>query len=384
MSTQIAATISQEFLENCFTVSAQALCCYDFCLTFTREVKFMWKLKPSIGSILFFTLRYPALCNTIMVILGYLSWGSWQSQLVSAFPICVGGYAYEKPGCMLNDTADVGEQSLCAHDSELTDRSCTVMMRLEMAGDVLILTSSSIFTAVRIYALSGRGRWRLCYMLVLGLINPVMSTYTFVLSAPYLARLTPHYQTCDIDTQWLGDIGEFRTLTSGMMCARASGVIFDAIALLLTWLSIKRVIRARNQPDEPESDHRSVSGLGTMTVVLMRDTAVYFGQVVARLLPSKVTHLPSSPGQFLDAVSTWSAVMTSILLSRLMLDLRQANSTDSAGGTYISHALTTMAFDGPSRNSASAVEEEMDSDLFGSESEVEGADSDVVREPEMP
>ncbi|TFY51658.1 hypothetical protein EVJ58_g10449, partial [Rhodofomes roseus] len=79
-------------------------------------------------------------------------------------------------------------------------------MRLEMAGDVLILTSSTVFTAVRIYALSGRSRWRLGFTLALGLVNPVMSTYTFILSAPYLARLTPRYQTCDIDTQFLGDM----------------------------------------------------------------------------------------------------------------------------------------------------------------------------------
>lgn len=47
----------------------------------------MWKLKPSAVSLLFFTLRYPALLNTIMVVFGYLSWGTWQTQLVSSsFP----------------------------------------------------------------------------------------------------------------------------------------------------------------------------------------------------------------------------------------------------------------------------------------------------------
>ena len=43
----------------------------------------MWSFRPSIGSTLYFTLRYPMLFNTIAVVLAYLSWGSWQTQLVS-------------------------------------------------------------------------------------------------------------------------------------------------------------------------------------------------------------------------------------------------------------------------------------------------------------
>lgn len=34
----------------------------------------------------------------------------------------------------------------------------------------------------------------------------MVSQYTFVLSTPYLAHVTPHYQTCDIDTKLLGDM----------------------------------------------------------------------------------------------------------------------------------------------------------------------------------
>lgn len=43
----------------------------------------MWRLRPSMGSTLYFTLRYPMLFNTIAVVLAYLSWGSWQTQTVS-------------------------------------------------------------------------------------------------------------------------------------------------------------------------------------------------------------------------------------------------------------------------------------------------------------
>lgn len=60
----------------------------------------------------------------------------------------------------------------------------------------------------------------------------------------------------------------------GMMCARGSGVIFDAVALVLTWKSIKRVTRANSQAAVHEASHRSGSsaGYGTLSLVLMRDS----------------------------------------------------------------------------------------------------------------
>ncbi|OSX61039.1 hypothetical protein POSPLADRAFT_1047321 [Postia placenta MAD-698-R-SB12] len=42
-----------------------ALYCYDYCLTFDREVKFFWGRRPSLAATLFFTFRYAALLNTI-------------------------------------------------------------------------------------------------------------------------------------------------------------------------------------------------------------------------------------------------------------------------------------------------------------------------------
>lgn len=68
--------------------------------------------------------------------------------------------------------------------------------------------------------------------------------------------------------------------------------------------------------------------------------------------------------------------MTSILLSRLMLDLRQSNTTESAGGTYISHALTTMMFDGPPAVGGPVRSEEgsAGSSLSDPDDEVEGSD----------
>jgi len=102
MSDALATALQQDFLENSLYFAATALCCYDFCLTFGREVQFVWHAKQSMATLLFYCFRYPALLNTIFVVLGYLPWLNWQ-----------------------------------------TTQSCVIIVIFEMAGDILILTSSA-------------------------------------------------------------------------------------------------------------------------------------------------------------------------------------------------------------------------------------------------
>ncbi|KZT71739.1 hypothetical protein DAEQUDRAFT_95841 [Daedalea quercina L-15889] len=88
MRDHVAAVIQQDFLGNCFTVSAQALFCYDSFLILPREVQFMWNLKPTMASILYFSLRCPMSFNILAIVLAYLSSGSWQSNLVTVLSSC--------------------------------------------------------------------------------------------------------------------------------------------------------------------------------------------------------------------------------------------------------------------------------------------------------
>lgn len=66
--------------------SGPALCCYDFFLCFPREARYMWKSRPTLGSLLYFTLRYPMLFNVIAVLFAYMPRNGQQSQLVSTEP----------------------------------------------------------------------------------------------------------------------------------------------------------------------------------------------------------------------------------------------------------------------------------------------------------
>lgn len=62
-----------------------ALCCYDYCLTLGDEIQYVWRNKPSISTILFCGFRYPAVVNTVFMILGLHAWLSWQNDRVSVY-----------------------------------------------------------------------------------------------------------------------------------------------------------------------------------------------------------------------------------------------------------------------------------------------------------
>ncbi|OCH89287.1 hypothetical protein OBBRIDRAFT_732855, partial [Obba rivulosa] len=59
-----------------------ALCCFDYCLTFSREVRYVHQARQSLTSFLFYVLRYTALFNTIFEILELLPAWKGENDLV--------------------------------------------------------------------------------------------------------------------------------------------------------------------------------------------------------------------------------------------------------------------------------------------------------------
>ncbi|KAI0760256.1 hypothetical protein C8Q74DRAFT_213959 [Fomes fomentarius] len=53
---------------------ATALFCFDYSITIGSEVRLIWPRRLSGPSILFYTVRYPALLNTLFVILNEVLW----------------------------------------------------------------------------------------------------------------------------------------------------------------------------------------------------------------------------------------------------------------------------------------------------------------------
>ncbi|KZT71740.1 hypothetical protein DAEQUDRAFT_723831 [Daedalea quercina L-15889] len=132
-----------------------------------------------------------------------------------------------------------------------------------------------------------------------------------------------------------------------MICARLSAVVFDAVVLVFTWWRIRHVMGMRHYSDPSEWSCCSNMRYGRATVVIMRDTALYFGILcvinVAGIVINSINISGLRGPKFVAAVSTWTGVMTSILISRLMLDIQASH--DSEGSSRNSQILTTLIFD---------------------------------------
>lgn len=76
-----------------------------------------------------------------------------------------------------------------------------------------------------------------------------------------------------------------------------------------------------------------------VSVVLIRDTTFYFSlQLIVNILGISIGSLTS----LLIPMSTWIAILTSSLLSRLLFDLRKVSAEGL--GVSITHTMGTLAF----------------------------------------
>lgn len=269
-----------QFNYECYIyIAATAFYCYDYCLTFSDEVRFVWKARPSVIAALFYVFRYTALFNTVFMILGLHAWPSWQS-----------------------------------------DRSCTILVRTEMVCNILLLSSAALFGAFRVYAICDRRLLPFVATLLLGLINPAISIYTFIINEPIL--ITFPRLTCGLQTQ-----EEYAQLYDKLIQgARGSSLLFDLVVLIITWTKLRVAAM----------DIRSQA---RVSVVLIRDTTFYFSlQLIVNILGISIGSLTS----LLIPMSTWIAILTSSLLSRLLFDLRKVSA--EGPGVSITHTMGTLAF----------------------------------------
>lgn len=289
-------------LENYLYFSATTLCWYDYFLTLDREIKFIWKAEQSLATILFYFYRYPGLLNFIIELLGRMSWHNWQ-----------------------------------------TDARCGAVLHTQMALDLMILISSSIFAALRVYAIFNRDRFLFSLVLISGLINPIISIYIFVMSSTELDAVK-QFQGCMLDI--IGNQHRYELL---MMIARAASVVSDGIVLILT--CVKTLERNKSQ-------NSTGSRKETLRGILFKDTAICFGLLcivnVIGIATGRLT-------EFIEIWTMWTAILTSVLLSRLTLDLREVHAAEVDSYELFSRTLRELSFASPARGEGSR---ELDSDVL--------------------
>ncbi|KZT72286.1 hypothetical protein DAEQUDRAFT_722950 [Daedalea quercina L-15889] len=271
---QDADEIRALYLQNTLYYSAVALCCYDYLLTLGDEIAYVWRSKRRLSALLFCGFRYPALLNTVFMILGSRAFPSWQSN-----------------------------------------HSCFILVQAQSVGAMLTMASAAMFTALRLSAIYDKSLWIFWIVFLTGMTSPAISTYFSVILKPDLVTIGP-LTTC---AGYVSDDqkSSYNASTLLVIVRSALSLLADALVFVLTW---RKLIRAR------EATRCSMS----LVSVLIEDTAIYF------LLLCIVNLVGIGLGHFFSlaiGMSLWTLTLTSSLLSRLLLDLHKASESDNTMDT---------------------------------------------------
>ncbi|KZT64719.1 hypothetical protein DAEQUDRAFT_732263 [Daedalea quercina L-15889] len=278
-------SLAEEFLrknyllENFFYITVAVLSCYDICLTLDREVTHVWKSQQTMATVLFFGLRYCQPVNMVLEILGRLTWSSSRS-----------------------------------------DQSCSVIVHLQMAMDIIPLVCATVLCAIRISAIFMGSRMLFSAVAITGVVNPVIYIYIYSRAIPRdfglssyqteypFLKVIADYQVCSLH------VSQSRTAYVGwMMAARAASFIGDALILGLT---LVKTLPQYNQQQ-----------MGSIKQILHRDTILCFGILcIIDVIGLATGFFP----QLIEIWQTWTSTLTSVLLARLYLDMREASAMEAA------------------------------------------------------
>ncbi|PCH35337.1 hypothetical protein WOLCODRAFT_145771 [Wolfiporia cocos MD-104 SS10] len=274
--------IVQAYIFDWLNVAVAVSICYDYGLTLGHEIEYVWKSQWSFVNILFYTFRYSAMLSTIPIILDVAHPTDWQNS----------------------------------------DVQCTATTWTQLVLGFASSTSAAIFSAMRVYAMTNRSLWLSLVILAFALVYPAIVGYALIISEPAsVVVAAPTARSCS------SSVRNFARWTRWMMGSRASSVVSDGLILLITWF----------QTRQSTSQDERLGQRPTITNVLMKDTAIYFGILfVLNVLGIAVGRI--KPGDADILFAAWIPLITAIILSRLLLHLRKMSSDDE-GEELLSQSL---------------------------------------------
>ncbi|EED84730.1 predicted protein [Postia placenta Mad-698-R] len=171
----------------------------------------------------------------------------------------------------LNGTGDVDalrhpilcDQILCSldyHDNWLevvamaqypAESSCEVIIKIEMALNMILLCSAAYYAALRVYAIFEQQKVWFLATLAIGMINPICCLYIFVRSSSNYFKLPVPAGGCSVTT--------FVDSTGYMIGGRATSIGLDGLVFCFTWWKTRSI-----RPS-------------TIVAILNRDSSIYFG-----------------------------------------------------------------------------------------------------------
>ncbi|KAH8103472.1 hypothetical protein BXZ70DRAFT_1005886 [Cristinia sonorae] len=220
-----AATISQLRFNFSCNVAATAIVIFDYFLTFSREVRCLWKRKASVATVIFILERYAIICLGIMRM--------YPSKMDSL-------------------------------------GSCKAHQIASQAMTILVISGIGLFTAFRSYAITGKITVMVILVFLCGMFAPAANIYNF-------ARPREYVYDRDMSICYVRPTAEaIRKTPTISMCmpilVRSITILGDVLVLAVTWNKSYGVYREslRLRNFRPK-----------IAIMLLRDGTLYFVALAA-------------------------------------------------------------------------------------------------------
>ncbi|CAL1698806.1 unnamed protein product [Somion occarium] len=277
----VAEKVFEMRIANTFAVAATTLLIFDYLLTLSEEIKCIWKRKFTGVTILFFINRYVTLMYRILMIVQMVSFDNQTESTANA-----GWYQYLIFIC-----------------------SCASVLRFCEGLVIILEVTAAAFMAIRMYAIWNGDRRVFAVVFILGLVTPAINIYYYTTLS--VIALPQPLVGC-------GEEVDLHTPIAISVFNRVFAIGLDAFILILTWAKTAGIMRSL----------ASVHIRTSLTTMLLRDGTVYF----AFLLVLNVANLVAISYNIFGALPALTDVVTSILITRFLLNLR---------GVYSSNGATT-------------------------------------------
>ncbi|GJE86752.1 hypothetical protein PsYK624_028330 [Phanerochaete sordida] len=298
-STQNATTTQEESVTaaayanfvrgNYFSMSSRVLFLWEFCVTFDDEVEYVWRGRWTPATILYMINRY---VNVVITLLELLDQAPFQTEQ-----------------CFV-----------------LKRDSCGPFVRVLQSLLVVALFIVAAFATIRVYAIWNYNWKPALLILLLSLISPIIS---IIMDVDQLPAIAP---PPSVGAWAFLTIPHSRRLT---IINRASTVAYDGVVLLLT---VARAMSLRQ-----DSIRLRVRD-GIMALIL-RDGALYF---LALLCINLTQIIMSAELAGNNNIAYYVSPMTSVLISRFLIDLRKAAAKEDQRLREATSVFLTTEIQGPS------------------------------------
>ncbi|OJT14268.1 hypothetical protein TRAPUB_9180 [Trametes pubescens] len=316
---EIVANRAFFFIDDCANFAEATLIFYEYCITVNSEIRLIWQHKISGASVLFFLNRYIMIFDNAITVGSY-----WPiSNLVRRF----------------YSTSHI-HPTQSYSDPMLTIR-CVVLGWFAIVFNLLPYFIWNAFSTLRVYALCGHD-WCIATLVCLLMTGPIIVN---AYNIPTQTRVNlPQPYNCEVDNAVTTGRATHQTYVAQfpqractatplnlnwgavVLGSRISLIVGDALVLAVTWWKTYRLKRAADAARVKTS----------IIELLLHDGTIYFGT----MLVLNVLHIIINFVEQVSFMGDIADVLTSILVSRLLMNLR-ALDTQETGQASASNAPGT-------------------------------------------